>query len=83
MDEAIRLRCLTVARWMLDKRATVRQAARHFGLSKSSVHKDMGARLPLVSPALGRQVGELMRYNKSVRHLRGGQATRQKYQSQK
>lgn len=83
MDESVRLRCLTVARWMLDKRATVRQAARHFGLSKSSVHKDMCARLPLVSPAQGRQVAELMRYNKSVRHLRGGQATRRKYQAQK
>ena len=83
MDESIRLRCMTIARWMLEKRATVRQAARHFGLSKSSVHKDMVARLPLCSPAEAKQVAQLMRYNKSVRHLRGGEATRRRYRAQK
>ena len=79
MDESTRLRGLTIARWLLDKRATVRQAAHHFGLSKSSVHKDMTARLPLISPQLGRQVEALLHYNKSVRHLRGGLATRRRY----
>ena len=79
MDESIRLRCLQTASWMLEHRATVRQAATHFGLSKSAVHKDMCARLPLVSAKLAQQVAALMRYNKSVRHLRGGEATRQKY----
>lgn len=79
MDETIRLRCLTIAQWMLDRRATVRQAAQHFGISKSSVHKDMCTRLPAIEPRLARQVAGLMQYNKAVRHLRGGAATRRKY----
>ncbi len=80
MDETIARRCLTVAQYMLEKRATVRQAAAAFGLSKSSVHKDMGQRLPQIDVRLGRQVGALLEYNKSVRHLRGGEATRRHYQ---
>ena len=83
MDESLRLRCLKIASWMLEHRATVRQAATHFGISKSSVHKDMCARLPSVSPKLGRQVAALMHYNKSVRHLRGGEATKQRYLGEK
>lgn len=79
MDESIRLRCLTVASYMLEHEATVRQAAGAFGISKSSVHKDMGERLPLLDAKLGRQVAALMQYNKSVRHLRGGAATRRRY----
>ena len=83
MDEAIRQRCLIVARYMVKHSCTVRQAAREFGISKSSVHKDMGERLPLIDPPLGRQVARLMRYNKAVRHLRGGEATRRRYQARK
>ena len=83
MDEMLRLRCLNIASWMLEKRATVRQAAQHFGISKSSVHKDMCARLPHISPLMARQVAALMRYNKSVRHLRGGAATRLRYMAEK
>lgn len=83
MDESIRLRCLQIASWMLEHRATVRQAAVHFGISKSSVHKDMCARLPHLSPKLGQQVAALMHYNKSVRHLRGGEATKLRYLSEK
>ena len=79
MDEAIRQRVRAIAAYMVRNRATVRQAAGVFGISKSSVHKDMGERLPQVDPVLGRQVAELMRYNKAVRHLRGGEATRRRY----
>lgn len=79
MDESIRLRCLAIAVYMIDHHATVRQAARVFGLSKSSVHKDMGERLPRIDKRLGQQVAALMQYNKAVRHLRGGAATRQRY----
>ncbi len=79
MDETIRRRVLTVAQYMLDHRATVRQAARVHGLSKSSVHKDMIHRLPAIDARLGREVAALLRYNKAVRHLRGGEATRQRY----
>ena len=80
MDEPITRRCLTVAQYMLEKRATVRQAAAHFGLSKSSVHKDMCQRLPKIDMRLGREVAALLEYNKAVRHLRGGEATRRRYQ---
>ncbi len=79
MDESIRLRCLSIAAYMIDRHATVRQAARAFGISKSSVHKDMGQRLPGIDRQLGRQVAALMQYNKAVRHLRGGAATKAKY----
>ena len=82
MDEAIRQRVQAIAAYMVRHRATVRQAARVFGISKSSVHKDMGERLPLVDPVLGRQVAELLRYNKAVRHLRGGEATRRRYRTE-
>ena len=80
MDESITRRCLTVAHYMLEKRATVRQAAAQFGLSKSSVHKDMCQRLPKIDMRLGREVAALLEYNKAVRHLRGGEATRRRYQ---
>jgi len=79
MDESIRQRCLDVGQYMLRHSATVRSAAQAFGLSKSSVHKDLTQRLPQIHPALARQVGALMRYNKAVRHIRGGLATRRKY----
>lgn len=79
MDETIRQRVIAIALYMQKHRATVRQAARFFGLSKSSVHKDMTSRLPLIDPSLAHQVAALMRYNKSVRHLRGGESTRRRY----
>ena len=72
-------RCLRIATYMLEHHATVRQAAKAFGLSKSSVHKDMHQRLPQLSESLGRQVELLLQYNKAVRHLRGGAATRKKF----
>lgn len=80
MDESTRQRCITIAQYMLEHRATVRQAAQACGLSKSAVHKDMCHRLPGVNANLARQVHALLAYNKSVRHLRGGEATRQRYQ---
>ena len=83
MDEAIRFRCLQVAEWMITHQATVRQAARAFGLSKSSVHKDLTQRLPEVSHARGVLVQQLMQHNKAQRHLRGGDATRLHYALQR
>ena len=82
MDESIRLRCLETGQYMLRHSATVRSTASAFGLSKSSVHKDMTQRLPQIHPSLACQVAALMRYNKAVRHLRGGAATRRRYQKQ-
>ena len=83
MDESIRLRCLEVGQYMLRHSATVRSAASAFGLSKSSVHKDMMQRLPLINPALACQVAALMRYHKAVRHIRGGAATRRLYRQRR
>ena len=60
MDESIVLRCVKVAQYMLEKRATVRQAANACGLSKSSVHKDMICRLPQIDARLGREIAALL-----------------------
>ncbi len=79
MDEAILRRCVMVAQHMLETRSTVRQAAAKFGLSKSSVHKDMCVRLPQIDARIAREVAVLLEYNKAVRHLRGGEATRRRY----
>lgn len=79
MDESIRRRCLAIADYMLAGDATVRQAARVFGISKSSVHKDMRQHLAQVDPARAARIGLLLASNKAVCHLRGGEATRQRY----
>lgn len=77
--ENIEERCIKIGQYIADTGHTVRRAAAHFGVSKSSVHKDMNERLPRMNEALAKQVRQVLRYNKSVRHLRGGEATRQKY----
>ena len=79
MDEEITRRCISTAQYMLETRATVRKAAAHFCLSKSSVHKDMCLRLPQIDTRLAQEVAALLEYNKAVRHLRGGEATRRRY----
>lgn len=79
MREDIRERCIKIGQYIADTGHTVRMAANRFGLSKSSVHKDLDRRLPQTNPTLYRQVKERLNYNKSVRHLRGGEATRRKY----
>ncbi len=72
-------RARDLAVYILEHRATVRGAAKHFGVSKSTVHKDVTERLRRVSPPLWAQVREILLENKAQRHLRGGEATRQKY----
>ena len=79
MQEYIAQRCMCIAEYIIETKATVRQAAQKFGVSKSSVHKDMGERLPHVHDALAREVAQVLAYSKAVRHLRGGAATREKY----
>lgn len=75
MDEAIAQRCIAEAHYMLRHRTTIRQTAAAFQLSKSGIHKDMLQHLPQADAALAREVSALLAYNKSVRHLRGGEAT--------
>lgn len=79
MQEYIARRCVEIAQYVVSQRATVRQAAAHFKLSKSSVHKDINERLSMVHGELYRQAQSVLCYNKAVRHLRGGAATKRKY----
>ena len=74
-----RERSVVLGEYLLEHCATVREAARVFGISKSTVHKDVSDRLRHVNNALWMQVQELLNKNKQERHLRGGEATRKKY----
>lgn len=73
-------RCEVIAEYVIDTGDTVRAAAAHFGISKSTVHKDLTGKLKCYSPHLYHEVKKILEQNKSVRHLRGGEATRKKYQ---
>ena len=68
-----------MAQYIIENRATVRAAAKKFGISKSTVHKDLSERLPAFNRALYLQVKEVLDENKAERHIRGGIATRKKY----
>lgn len=81
IDAFRRERCELLAEYVIDTGATVRTAANHFGVSKSTVHKDLTLRLKYTNPGLYKQVKEILEINKSERHLRGGEATRKKYLS--
>ena len=79
MHDYIQQRVLEISTYILETRATVRQVARNFGVSKSTVHKDVTERLPHLNRNLARQVKRILDKNKAERHLRGGEATRKKY----
>ncbi len=72
-------RACDLAAWIIDNGATVRAAAGHFGISKSTVHKDITQRLPGCNRSLYLEVKAVLDKNKAERHLRGGEATRMKY----
>lgn len=72
-------RTINIGHYIIDKKATVRAAAKYFGVSKSTVHKDVTERLKKINPGLARNVRLILDENKSERHLRGGLATRKKY----
>lgn len=76
-------RCEILGDYLVANRATVRATAAHFGISKSTVHKDVTERLYQKNPALYAAVKEILDENKSERHLRGGEATRIKYLKKK
>lgn len=78
-DWTQRERCVLLGKYLLEHAATVRGAAQVFGISKSTVHKDVTERLRHINNALYLQVQELLNKNKQERHLRGGEATRKKY----
>ncbi len=79
MRDYIWKRVLDVSDHIFRTRDTVRETARVFGVSKSTVHKDVTERLPRIKPELSLQVKRVLDFNKAERHIRGGQATRQKY----
>lgn len=72
-------RCEKLAEYMLEHHATVRSTAKHFGISKSTVHKDVTTSLEMRNAALYAEIKALLEQNKAERHFRGGEATRQKY----
>ncbi|MBQ8357152.1 MAG: sporulation transcriptional regulator SpoIIID [Clostridia bacterium] len=72
-------RCELLGNYIVEHSATVRDAARHFGISKSTVHKDVTVELRTVNLTLYENVYEVLQKNKEERHLRGGEATRKKY----
>ena len=76
-------RCVTLGTYLVENKATVRAVAAHFGISKSTVHKDVTETLKGVNKALYQQVKEILNVNKSERHIRGGEATRNKYRNKR
>ena len=79
MKDYIEERAIEIAYYIIENQATVRQTAKEFGISKSTVHKDVTERLVQINHSLAAQARQILDTNKSERHIRGGLATRQKY----
>ena len=79
MKDYIEERAVEIAAYIIDNNATVRQTAKQFGISKSTVHKDCSERLAEINPGLAAEVRQILDVNKAERHIRGGLATREKY----
>ncbi len=82
MPDTMEERACELAVYMIETGATVRAAAQHFGISKSTVHKDLSQRLPQYNKILYEQVRQVLDVNKRERHIRGGMATQRKYKKQ-
>lgn len=72
-------RCIRLAEYLIEHGSTVRATAKYFGISKSTVHKDLSEKLPRINSAMYREAKRVLLLNKAERHLRGGQATKMKY----
>ncbi len=83
MRDDLERRARELAVYLIERRTTIRDAAKHFSVSKSTVHKDLSERLKEIDRSLYVQVKEILEQNKAERHLRGGDATRRKYQKQR
>ena len=83
MRDDLEARARELAVYLIERRTTIRDAAKHFSVSKSTVHKDLSERLKEIDRSLYVQVKEILEQNKAERHLRGGDATRRKYQKQR
>lgn len=82
MTKPLEERACELAVYIIETGATVRAAAKHYHISKSTVHKDLSSRLPKYNPALYSQVRQILDRNKQERHIRGGIATRKKYKGE-
>lgn len=82
MKDYIEERAMDIANYIIENNATVRQTAKQFGISKSTVHKDVTDRLTQINPALAKEARKVLDVNKSERHIRGGLATKEKYMHQ-
>ena len=82
MKSHIEERAIVVAKYILEKNTTVRQTAKTFGVSKSTIHKDVTERLEEIKPSLAKEVKKVLEKNKSERHIRGGLATKLKYEKE-
>ncbi len=82
MKDYIEERAVNIANYIIESNATVRQTAKAFGVSKSTVHKDVTDRLIQINPSLAKQARKVLDVNKSERHIRGGLATKEKYMHQ-
>ena len=83
MTDTLEKRACELAVYMIETGATVRAAARHFGISKSTVHKDISYRLKQYNHTLYQQVRQVLDTNKQERHIRGGMATKRKYEKKR
>ncbi len=83
MVDSLSERAVETARYIIETRCTVREAAKHFGVSKSTVHKDVAYRLREIDKPLYDQAVTIMQFNKAQRHIRGGMATKRKYEMAK
>ena len=82
MSSTVEERACELAVYMIETGATVRAAAKHFGISKSTVHKDLQQRLPQCNRLLYERVRQVLEVNKAQRHIRGGMATKRKYKGE-
>ena len=83
MKDTVEQRVCELAVYIIETGATVRIAAKHFGISKSTVHKDISERLKILSPKKAKLAKQILETNKSERHIRGGNATKIKYEKLK
>ncbi|MBE6065499.1 sporulation transcriptional regulator SpoIIID [Clostridium cochlearium] len=81
MKDYIEERVLEVANYIISSKATIRKTAKVFGVSKSTIHKDMTERLPKINPQIAKEAKNILEFNKAERHIRGGKATKLKYKA--
>lgn len=78
-EDCVEKRALELGEYIIENKTTIRAAAKHFGISKSTVHKDVSQRLIHIAPQIHSSVKEILELNKAQRHIRGGLATKNKY----